>query len=62
MSDHPKIIALEKLISERRMIQAKELIKDIDKDLIRLDELEKEVEKLNKELKRVSPQTPLPKK
>ncbi len=34
MTDHPKIIALEHLISERRMIKAKELTKDIDKDMI----------------------------
>ena len=43
MSDHPKIIALERLIIERRMLKAKELLKDIDKDLIRLDLLEKKV-------------------
>ena len=41
MSNHPKIIALEKLIIERRLIQAKELMKEIDKDLIRLEELDK---------------------
>ncbi len=78
MSDHPKIVALEQLISERRMIKAKELLKDIDKDLMRLDELEKKfsesrkflanvirkIDELDNQLKRVSPSQnlPLPKK
>lgn len=43
MSMHPKIKELLELISERRIIRARELIKDIEKDLIRLKELEKEV-------------------
>ncbi len=40
MTDHPKIQALETLINERRLIKAKELIKDIDVDLMRLKEID----------------------
>jgi len=40
MTDHPKIIALDKLIMERRMVQAKVLMRDIDVDLMRLKELD----------------------
>lgn len=40
MADHPKIIALERLIIERRLVQAKELMKDIDVDMMRLKQLE----------------------
>jgi len=43
MTDHPKIIALEKLLSERRMLLVKTLLKEIDADLMRLDELDKKV-------------------
>ncbi len=50
MSDHPKIMALEKLISERRLIKAKELMKDIDSDLIRLEKLERDI--IEKEVKK----------
>jgi len=39
---HPKIRTLEKLINERRLLQAKAFLKQINEDLLRLDELEKE--------------------
>ena len=67
MTDHPKIIALEQLIIERRLIKAKVLMQDIAKDLVRLDEVEKElkiskeeINKLNEQLKKVLPSQTLP--